>query len=153
MVIMRDRPEEAIHYRAFRAMNETYFAAFQRGEREAVAQMVDFYGGPGTFASWPERVRGYAADTAAVNILDWQTAYAFPLTAEFLATLDLPSLVLWGAASHPAARRANALLGQSIPGAATGTVEGAAHFMIATHAAEVAARVAEHIGRSDSARG
>ena len=145
MELLRERADDAEHYRAFRAMNETYFAAFARGEEEAVAQMIDFYGGAGTYASWPDRVRAYAVETTAVNILDWQTAYAFPLTAAVLSAIDIPTLVLWGGASHPAAQRANARLGQSIPGAATAAVDGAAHFMIATHAGEVARRVAAHI--------
>jgi pimeloyl-ACP methyl ester carboxylesterase len=152
MELLREGAEDAGHYRAFRAMNETYFAAFARGEKEAIATMIDFYGGAGTYASWPERVRAYAAETTAVNILDWQTAYAFPLTADALAAIDVPALVLWGGASHPAAQRANALLGQSIRGAATGPIDGAAHFMIATHAIEVARRVADHIQGAEGAR-
>jgi pimeloyl-ACP methyl ester carboxylesterase len=145
MELLRERPEDAEHHRAFRAMNEAYFTAFARGEKEAVAAMIDFYGGAGTYASWPDRVRAYAVETTAVNILDWQTAYAFPLTAAGLAAIGVTTLVLWGGASHPAARRANALLGQAIPGAATAIVAGAAHFMIATHAGEAARLVAAHI--------
>ena len=42
-------------------------------------------------------------------------------------------------------QRANARLAESIPGARMGTVEGATHFMVATHAAEVARVVGSHI--------
>src|SRR4051794_33925948 len=59
------------HYRAFREMTDCYFSLFQAGERNAIAQMIDFYGGAGTFAGWPQRVRDYAAETTAVNMLDW----------------------------------------------------------------------------------
>ncbi len=48
---------EPEHYRAFRAMTDSYFRAFRDGDREAIRMMIDFYGGAGTFASWPERVR------------------------------------------------------------------------------------------------
>ncbi|HWE20955.1 MAG TPA: alpha/beta hydrolase [Hyphomicrobiaceae bacterium] len=153
MQLLRERDDDAEHYRAFRAMNEVYFGAFERGEREAVATMIDFYGGAGTYASWPARVRAYAEETTAVNILDWASAYAFPLTAEALSAIDLPTLVVWGGASNPAAQRANARLGQSIRGAATATVDGAAHFMISTHAGEVARLVAGHIGGVEAQRG
>ena len=145
MQLLRERAEDAGHYRAFRAMNKTYFTAFERGERQAIASMIDFYGGAGTYASWPARVRAYAEKTTAANILDWASAYAFPLSAALLADLRVPALVIWGGSSHPAAQRANALLGQSIPGAAAGAVDGAAHFMMATHAGEVARRIAAHI--------
>jgi pimeloyl-ACP methyl ester carboxylesterase len=144
MELLRERAEDG-GYRAFRDMNETYFAAFDRGEKAAIASMIDFYGGAGTYASWPARVRAYAEETTAVNILDWASAYAFPLAAAALAGIRVPTLVIWGGASHPAAQRANTLLGQSIPGAAAGAVDGAAHFMISTHAGEVARRLAAHI--------
>jgi pimeloyl-ACP methyl ester carboxylesterase len=153
MELLRERGEDAAHYRAFRAMNETYFAAFERGEPEAIASMIDFYGGAGTYASWPARVRAYAGETAAVNILDWASAYAFPLSAAALAAVDLPALVAWGGASHPAAQCANALLGQSLSDATTAAIDGAAHFMIATHPSELARLLAAHIGRADREAG
>jgi pimeloyl-ACP methyl ester carboxylesterase len=145
MELLRERAEDAAHYRAFRSMNEVYFAAFENGEAGAVASMVDFYGGAGTYASWPARVRAYAEETTAVNIRDWASAYAFPLTAQALAAVAVPTLVMWGGASHPAVQRANALLSQSIPGASKAVIEGAAHFMISTHVSALAGLIAEHI--------
>jgi pimeloyl-ACP methyl ester carboxylesterase len=142
--LLRDCGESA-HYQAFRQMTETYFESFASGNAEAIAAMIDFYGGPGTFASWPQRVRGYAVETTPVNILDWASAYGFPLTAASLAAVNLPVLILRGSASHPAVQRANALLAACVGGAALTTIEGAAHFMIATHADAVANRIAEHV--------
>ncbi|MGE0715354.1 MAG: alpha/beta fold hydrolase [Alphaproteobacteria bacterium] len=141
------RPGEEVHYAAIRRMTAAYFAAFDRGERDAIAAMVDFYGGTGTFASWPERVRAYAERTTAVNVVDWATAFGFPLPAETVASVDVPSLVMWGGASHPSMQRANALLAAGIPGAASAVVEGAAHFMISTHAGEVGRLIERHIRR------
>ena len=60
--VLRDRGEHQ-HYRAFRQMTEVYFAAFDGGNVEAIAAMIDFYGGAGTYASWPPRVRAYAVET------------------------------------------------------------------------------------------
>ena len=145
MQLLRERAEDAGHFAAFRDMNAAYFAAFERGEKEAVASMIDFYGGTGTYASWPARVRAYAEATTAVNILDWASAYAFPLSAAMLADVRIPTLVAWGGASHPAARRANALLAQAVSGATAAAIDGAAHFMIATHPGEVARRIAAHV--------
>jgi pimeloyl-ACP methyl ester carboxylesterase len=110
--------------------------------------MIDFYGGGGTFSGWPRRFRDYAVETTPVNLLDWASAYGFELTPALLATLDLPTLVLWGEASHPAAKRANELLGQFIPNAAIAEILGAAHFMISTHAGEVAGLIAQHVARA-----
>src|SRR6267154_1969956 len=100
------------HYRAFREMTDVYFDAFRAGETAAIELMIDFYGGAGTFAAWPERVRRYAVDTTPVNILDWASAYDFQLTPACLTNIDVPALVLRGGASHAARRRANELLCQ-----------------------------------------
>ncbi len=140
---------EAGHYRAFRRMTELYFAAFESGEPEAIKTMIDFYGGAGTFTSWPPRVRAYAVETTAVNILDWASAYGFPLTVEALAAVRLPVLVLRGGVSHPAVQRANELLSQRLRGAALATIEDAAHFMIASHPGEVAGLIARHVHRAE----
>jgi pimeloyl-ACP methyl ester carboxylesterase len=139
---------ESAHYATFRAMTQAYFADFQSGNGAAIARMIDFYGGAGTYASWPEKVRAYAMETTAVNILDWASAYGFPLSPAALAAIRVPSLVLWGAASHPAAQRANELLGACLQGASLATIPGAAHFMIATHAGTVAAHIAAHVRRA-----
>jgi len=142
---------EMQHYAAFRAMTDRYFAAFAAGETDAIAIMIDFYGGAGTYASWPERVRAYAVQTTAVNIRDWASAYDFPLWRTALTAITIPTLVAWGEASHPAAQRANALLAQSIDGAHTAVIGGAAHFMIATHADAVASLIADHTLEADGA--
>lgn len=136
---------ECRHYLAFRTMSDAYSNAYQAGDNAAIEKMIDFYGGAGTFASWPQRVRDYASQTTPVNLLDWTSAYGFDLTPGLLATIRIPTLVLWGEASHPAAKRANQLLGQFMPNAKVAEIAGAAHFMIATHAADVAGMIAQHV--------
>jgi pimeloyl-ACP methyl ester carboxylesterase len=143
-MLLRECGEDA-HYGSFRRMTDTYFAAFDHGEPTAIATMIDFYGGAGTFASWPARLRDYAIETTHVNILDWSSAFGNPLSPLILAAIDVPTLVIWGESSPAAVQRANELLADHIDGAARMTVAGAAHFMIATHVAEVAAAIARHI--------
>jgi len=141
---------EQPHYRAFREMTDAYFAAFASGKPEAIATMIDFYGGAGTFASWPSRVRAYAVETTAVNILDWASAYEFPLSAAALRSIDLPVLVLWGEASHPAVQRANALLAGCLSQAVSAEIKGAAHFMIASHADQLSRLIAQHVHTAEA---
>ena len=138
------------HYRAFRDMTDAYFRAFHAGESTAIESMIDFYGGAGTFASWPQRVRDYAIQTTAVNILDWASAYSFPLTRASLAKVEVPTVVLRGGTSHPAMQRTNGLLGQCMARARVVTIAGAAHFMIATHADEVARVIGQHAARIEA---
>jgi pimeloyl-ACP methyl ester carboxylesterase len=132
------------HYGAFREMTESYFSAFHGGETAAIEQMIDFYGGAGTFAGWPERVRDYAVASTAVNILDWRTAYGFLPTFAALAAIDVPTLVLWGGNSHPAIQRANELLAKFMA-AKIVMISQAAHFMISTHPKETAHVLAQHV--------
>jgi pimeloyl-ACP methyl ester carboxylesterase len=134
---------EYSQYRSFREMTDIYFSMFQAGDRNAIQQMIDFYGGAGTFASWPQRVRDYAIETTATNILDWASGYGFRLTRPSLAKIDIPVLVLWGDNSHPAVQRTNQLLAQCTKASAV-TIGGAAHFMISTHAEEVARTLEQH---------
>ena len=140
------------HYRAFRDMTDAYFAAFHGGDETAIATMIDFYGGSGTFASWPPRVRAYAVETTSVNILDWASVYGFRLPPSALAAVDTPVLVLRGGESHPAVRRANELLSTHIRGASLVTVAGAAHFLISTHAEDVAAAIVRHAAGAERMR-
>jgi pimeloyl-ACP methyl ester carboxylesterase len=142
--VLLDNGEDE-HYRAFREMTGTYFSAFESGNAEAIAAMIDFYGGAGTFASWPQKVRAYAVESTPVNILDWASAYGFPLPAATLAAVELPILIIRGGASHPAVQRANALLSEFMSRAELVTIGGAAHFMISTHANEVSYLIAQHV--------
>jgi len=153
LALLREAEQDRHHYRSFRDMTESYFAAFARGDVEAIRVMIDFYGGAGTFASWPRRVRAYAMETTAVNVRDWASAFGFALSSAIVQSIDIPSLVAWGACSHPAARRANSLLGASLRGSSSIEITGAAHFMISTHAGEVARRVANHVLQVEGAQG
>jgi pimeloyl-ACP methyl ester carboxylesterase len=66
-----------------------------------------------------------------------------------LATIKIPALVLWGEASHPAAKRANELLGQYMPNASIAEIPEAAHFMVSTHAGQVAGMIAQLVARAE----
>lgn len=137
-----------VHADAFRRMVGTYAAAHASGERMAIAAMIDYYGGTGTFASWPERVRAYAIETTPVNLVDWRSAYDFFITESSLRALCVVTRVVCGSDSHPAMHRITERLATSIFGAERIVIDNAAHFMIATHATEVADVIEAHIGAS-----
>ncbi len=145
VMMLRHCPEDQPLHDAFRQFHRGYAAAFESGDREAVGRMIDFYGGAGTFGTWPERVRSYAMQTTAANLRDWQSAFGCQLSPQSFAEMRLPALVAWGGDSHPAAQRANARLAAAINDARTAVIPGARHFMIATHAKEVAELVSQHV--------
>jgi pimeloyl-ACP methyl ester carboxylesterase len=140
------------HYRAFREMTDTYLDAFQSGKEAAITTMIDFYGGAGTFDSWPQRVRDYAVEMTPVNMLDWIAAYGFQPAPASLASITVPTLVLRGAKSHPAVMCANARLAQCMASALLVTIADASHFMIATHPKEVARVIGQHVDRAERMR-
>lgn len=138
------------HYASFRDMTDAYFAAYHGGDQTAIGSMIDFYGGAGTFAGWPQKVRDYAVATTPVNLLDWICGYSFHLTRSCLSKVHVPTLVMRGADSHPAMKRATELLAESLTDSRLATVENAAHFMISTHAAAVADRIERHVACADA---
>ena len=140
------------HYDAFRSLTDGYFAAYRAGNRDAICAMIDFYGGAGTFASWPSRIRSYAMETTPVNMLDWACAYDFAPSASSLSALDVPTHICVGATSHPAVQRANAVVNERVPGSTLSRMEGAAHFMIATHPEQVAQVIAGQVARVEAVR-
>lgn len=142
--LLRNAGEHAL-YRDFVEMSAAYFEAFRAGAPEAIAVMIDFYGGAGAFAAMPPRVREYAIETTAVNVRDWADAFSFDITEEMLGAVDVPAHVLWGGASHPAPQRANELLAQAMPRASGAAIGGATHFMITTHADAVADAIRLHV--------
>ena len=46
-------------YAMFGAMTRDYFAEFEAGRPDAARHVIDFYGGEGTFAAFPAKVRDY----------------------------------------------------------------------------------------------
>src|SRR5499427_9728886 len=45
LALLREAEQDRHHYRSFQDMTESYFAAFARGDIEAIRVMIDFYGG------------------------------------------------------------------------------------------------------------
>jgi pimeloyl-ACP methyl ester carboxylesterase len=132
-------------YAEFRAMTDSYIEDFRSGNAAAIESMIDFYGGPRTYESWPPSVRSYAATTTPTNILDWESAYAFEPSREALAEVTLPVLVAVGGNSHKAVAEANALLAEALARASFATIPGASHFMTATHPQAVADLIVRHV--------
>ncbi len=141
---------ERLLYQEVTSMRDAYFRDFGNGAAEAARRVIDFYEGEGSFEALPQRMRAYVVATTPTNILDWRTAFDAPLAA--YSGITVPTLVLRGGRSHPAVARCAEILASTVERAALATVEGARHFMIATHAGDVARLVsgaltgAEHAG-------
>ena len=147
-----DATSEHVALTRFRSMSDAYSAAWRAGEADAARRVIDFYGGDGCFDAMPMRLREFIVQTTAANVLDWLVAYEDRPDAAVFARMAVPTLVLRGGDGHPSVQRSNELISQWLPDAALVTLPGAGHFMIATHADEVArlaeAHVAAVIGRT-----
>jgi pimeloyl-ACP methyl ester carboxylesterase len=142
--ILRSSGEHEL-YAMFGAMTQVYFAEFEAGNSDAARHVIDFFGGNGTFASFPPKVRDYVMRTTASNIRDWSSATSFePPLAAFRA-FSTPTLVVRGGEGHPAMKRIAEMLAEIIPNARLETIMGGSHFLPASHPVELARLVVGHI--------
>jgi len=128
-----------------RAMTNLYMAEWESDNQQAVRHVIDFYGGAGAFNNYPPAVQEKLVSQTATNILDWKTSYADTPQLTDFASVNVPTLVVYGQSSHRAMQRSNQLLVDHLPKAQIVTLEGANHFMINTHAAKLTALIEQHI--------
>jgi pimeloyl-ACP methyl ester carboxylesterase len=84
-----------------------YVDAFCAGDPGAIATMIDFYGGSGTFAAWPPRVRAYALETTPSTFWIGRACTGFGCRRRRLPASTCPCWCCAGGDSHPAVQRAN----------------------------------------------
>lgn len=126
------------------AMTDLYMTEWNKGQPQAVRHVIDFYGGAGTFDSYPPAVQEKLMSQTATNVLDWKTGYASSIKLDELAAVTVPTLVIYGSASNRAMQRSNQLLVDYLPKAQLMALEGANHFMIGTHASTLTQAIEQH---------
>ncbi len=107
--------------------------------------IVDFYGGDGSFDTLPVRTRDYIVAATPTNLVDWSSAWAFDVPLAAYAGITAPSLLVRGERGHPVLQRAAEVLTDAVSRSSPVTVPGASHFMIATHASDVARLIRGHV--------
>lgn len=125
-------------YEATLRMSQDFEAAVVAVERNAPGRVIDFWGGPGVFADMPDAVQAYCRETAAVNVLDWLTDFAFEIDAAGCAGLNIPVLLVRGGEANAAMVAITDALAHSLPHVRSAVVDGAGHFLITSHAAQCA---------------
>lgn len=134
-------------YEQVSAMREAYALSYANGDREAARRVIDFYGGDGSYDAFPARMREYIVTTTPANILDWASGMSFDEPFAAYAGIPVPTLVIRGEQGHPAVWRTSEILSRALTEASLATVAGASHFVIATHASEVARLIGEHVSK------
>jgi pimeloyl-ACP methyl ester carboxylesterase len=140
---------DTLLYQKFMAMRSDYFRAFETGNKEAARMVIDFFSGTGTLDALPQRMRDHIVATTPTHYLDMQSG--FDPTPAAYAAISLPTLIIRGERTHPASARIAEILSRAVPGASLATIEGASHFMMATHPGEVARLVANHVSKTEVA--
>jgi len=136
---------EADLYAMFGNMTRDYFAEFEAGRPDAARHVIDFYGGEGTFAAFPSKVRDYVIRTTPANIRDWSSGTPFEPPLEAYQQIAARTLVVRGGDGHPAMMRIAEILAEVIPNSDLETVAGGSHFLPATNPAELARLLEAHI--------
>jgi pimeloyl-ACP methyl ester carboxylesterase len=144
--LLRQKGEVTLHEQ-FIAMREDYVRSFENGDKEAARRVVDYLGGPGTFDTLPPRMRKSIIETTPTHVLDIRSGFGTPLSA--FANILLPSLVIRGECSAHSLRRSAEILSGALANASLRTISAAGHFMTATHAAEVAELIGDHVSKAE----
>lgn len=136
---------ETAHMAAFRTMSDAYLADHAAGTADAARRVVDFYGGPGTFDAFPDRVRRYVVERTQANVYDWATAYGFTAPRADYARVAAPTLLVRGALTHPAMHRGQEILAETLPAARLVDIPDGSHFLPATHPRQLAQMISAHV--------
>jgi pimeloyl-ACP methyl ester carboxylesterase len=134
--------EEAA-YREAKILFDRYIAKGRAGEADAVGIMIDFWFGAEAFGRMPPPVQGFLRSQTEVNLRDVEATFREHHTRENLAALSMPVTVAYGTKSPAVAKLVAQRLAATVKNGKAVPLDGADHGMLATHAAAVAALIAE----------
>ena len=145
--LLRRQGELTLHEQ-FIAMREAHFQAFAFGDREAARPVVDYLGGDGCFDALPSQIRQRIVETTGTHVLDMRTDFDPPLSA--FANVLLPSLVICGECSAQSLQRSAEILSGALANGSLCAIPEAGHFMPATHPAQLAERIGDHVSKTEA---
>ncbi|WP_121064957.1 alpha/beta fold hydrolase [Chachezhania antarctica] len=126
-----DAPEKIEHLE----ITARLFVELHLGRPDAAAEsFIDFWSGPGAYAAMEPRIRDYALSTigrVADDFAACGAAVPGSMSRAALAGFDLPTLVLCGEATRPAARLVAETVAATIPGARLQILPDAQHLAAA----------------------
>lgn len=102
----------------------------------ACGQVIDFWGGEGSFQQLPDFIRDGMVPLALNNIRHWDICTVSKNTLTDLQHLRVPTRVATGDQSNPVARAIVSHLCANIPDSKSYLIEGATHFLVTSHVDE-----------------
>lgn len=112
---------------------------------EAFEEFIDFYNGPGSFATWPgaRRTRFLAEQRRRGDL--WDVLFEAPLTAPALATMRPPVCLIEGSISSVVDQTICRLIVRHLPRVDHRVIDGAGHMIPLTHAAALTRILVERV--------
>jgi pimeloyl-ACP methyl ester carboxylesterase len=128
------RTQDPAAYTLICGLRDRWRARVRAGQRyEAFEEFVDFYNGPGSFASWPSPRRdAFLAVQQARGDL-WDVLFDDPLTLDALATITTPVQIVEGSQTSAVDHAICSVVRRHVPRARHTLIEGAGHMMPLTH--------------------
>lgn len=130
------------HHSAMDAVLEfikEYRQALNNNEKNACARVIDFWGGPGSFAAIPTFIQDAMEPMTKNNIRHWNICKSKPPHLSDYHNITIPVHFIHGSKSNPIAKLISTSLNENIPASKLEVIQGASHFMITTHVDECAA--------------
>ncbi len=125
-------------------MFKVYKAHVESGEQHAARHVIDYWGGQGSYASFPEKFYQAAETMIPQNLREWAAAFTDTTEREAYHALDVPTRVICGDQSAHAMQQICANLVHLLPDADYALIEGARHFSPTTHAADLVKCIHAH---------
>lgn len=102
----------------------------------ACGQVINFWGGDGTFESLPDVIKEGMEPLVANNIRHWDSEAVMDYKLVDLQKISIPTRLICGAKSNSVAHAICDHLNNQIPHSKKYIIEGASHFLVTSHAYE-----------------
>jgi pimeloyl-ACP methyl ester carboxylesterase len=116
-----------------RCFLNAYFQEVSANKPYACGQVIDFWGGKGSFEPLPAFIKNSMASLVANNIRHWNICSAINNTASDLKKLSIPTRLVCGTKSNPVAHAIIDHLNNQLPSSKKYTMDGASHFLVTSH--------------------
>ena len=141
-----DPGEPADHYAEIKQVAETYRDHFASGDLEgAVKPYVEYWNGDGAWQAMNDDFRNYVLGTAEKTHHEFAAIFDPTNYIRALESLDIPTLVIRGGATHPPTRRITEIIVETMPRTQLTVIEGAGHMSPLTHGEQVNTAIRRHL--------
>ena len=107
-----------------------------QGCQYSCGQVIDFWGGEGSFESLPSFIRDSMDTLTRNNIRHWDICTSIRSNKSDLQGCSIPTRLVCGTESNPVAHAITDHLNKEILNSKKYTIEGASHFLVTSHASE-----------------